>query len=195
MQIETYLSIANIIVSLIIGVFVALRLGKLNFKKEKRVEIINSYISFHKSIVLYSNWHKFAYDRKVFQELYSFTRNLETNDYAFNQYYITICNKLIRTIYKRYETPLGSFKLTPDDTIEVKQTYYDSINPYYELELLLVKFNTKEVKNLKHTTEDIRNELDKIYSKYTDYYHFRSEPEYSDFFNNIEKEIIANIIC
>lgn len=199
MKIEIILQILNITVTFIIGVFVTLHLGKFSYKKKKREDLISSLVNLKQTIYDYQSWYFSKTQKLIFYRLLQHIKNSESfsNDSEFNQFFSRNSKIIFDIIYKSFISRFSNshIEMTEDFEIESDFFIYKGKNPYYALELLLLKLSNRENKKLELITKRIRKELQLIEDNFdnvnsfltTDLYLKNLEnllPETKEIFNN-----------
>ena len=198
MKIELLLQIANILVTFTIGVIVALYLGKFNFKKKKREELINYFVSLNQSIYEYQNWHEQNACSLLLNEILKY---IKYSFYAIEEStQLNIAERereLIFSFVFDILTKNGKHAHGLSDEFEsnIKYFNYRGKNPFFQLELWLLQLNKKEQNKFHDISNKIKAEILSIRDNYNKINLFDVPKEFMpDLENLLEelKEIIHN---
>ncbi len=167
MKTEVLLQIVQLAVTLFIGGYVALHLGKFNYKKQKREKLISNYISLNQSISEYQNWYELKSFLLLLNELLKFIKNSLYKFEESNQYYCEKKDLIFNYIFD-IVTSNGKYVniLSEDFESNFKYYNYKGKNPFFQLELWLLQLSKKEQKQIHNSTNSIKKELIAIRENY-----------------------------
>lgn len=170
MKIEIVLQFLNILLTFVIGVFIALHLGKFNYKKKKREDLMKEYISLNQSIRSYCDWHKDQFHNLIFYNLIQYIKNLSlySDDREFDRFFSLKSSIILDHIFNSYITKIFVYPEEISDELLLESSFfiYKGKNPYYYLELFLLKLSDREAKRLSITTSQLYKELVLLSSRF-----------------------------
>jgi len=167
MKPEIILQIVNISVTFIIGVVVALHLGKFDFNKKRREILLSHYITLNKSLYEFQHSHQLRSYNVLLYVLLNFIRHellfhVEQDELSIGEIE-SIFNNITGILSNNRQIPLPVDKDFYPDRIELQ---YRGENPHFHLMVFLLNLNKKERNKVRSSSVAIKKELLSIENNY-----------------------------
>lgn len=186
---NSYLDVINIVMTFIIGVVVTLHLGKFSYRKQRREDLANAYVSLRKVIREFQWWHISHSQRLPAYQILEKIRDYRCYDNPeFDKFLVRHKHRIVRYIYNRY-SGLSDFESNLD--LRIDFFIYSGSSPYAELDLFMLKLSKREIKKMRYVTKQLLEEFDKVRSNFEFVRTYQYSAEYKEILDVSLKEAIG----
>lgn len=199
MKAEQILQILNLLTTLVIGVVVTMHLGKFNYRKKNKEELITTLIALNQSLGEFQSWHRKQISKLINYRILKTLKDYSkySDNWVVNESLIEEYDQIFSLTFKSHISKIYDFTGELEENLEISPFFYTykGTNPLFQLELLSLKLNSNENKKLESTFKKIKEEVNQFYNRFQTIVSIIDDYEFKNSINNSineTKEVIYN---